>query len=104
MDKRNRKGCRLSAIALWCILSLATQLAAADGTFACHVDTASGQPGIFFAQTDDMREVQEAALRARVKTIGRKQAQVTGVVQCIHYPGGRFSDATMQAYLKNLPL
>jgi len=104
MDKRNRKGSRLPVIALGCILSLAAQFAAAEGTFACHVVTVSGDPGIFFAQTDDMKEVQEAALRATVTTIGHEKAQVVGVVQCIHYPGGRFSDAEMQAYLKNLPL
>lgn len=103
MNNQNRKGSRLMVIALWCVLFLNTQVAAAGKTFACHVMTVNGHPGVFFVQTEDRREAGEAALRASVAAGGRDKAQVAEVVQCINYPGGRFSDATMQAYLKSLP-
>ena len=104
MDKQIRKY-SLAMIALGCVLSLATRTAAAEGagTFACHVATDSGQPGVFFVQTDNKDEAGEAALRARVTTVERVKAQAIEVVECIHYPGGRFSDPVIQAYLKGLP-
>ena len=104
MDKQNRNGRRLLVIALWCVLSTAAHTAAAEGTVACHVVTASGHPGVFFVQTDDQVLAQEAALRATVATEGRAKSQVVEVVQCIRYPQGRFTDNTMQRYLENLPM
>ena len=104
MDKQNRNGRRLLVIALGCVFSVFAQLAAAEGTFACHVVNANGHPDVFFVQTDDRKEVHAAALRAQVGGKGRHdKAPVAEVVQCIEYPQGRFHDSAMQNYLRNLP-
>ena len=104
MDKQNHNARRLLVIALVSVFSVFTQLAAAAETFACHVVNANGHPDVFFVQTDDRKEAHQAALRAQVGGMGHDKAQVVEVVQCIKYPKGSFSDSTMQAYLKALPM
>ena len=102
MDKQNRSS-RLTAVVLWCGLSLAAQSVVAEGTLACHVVTEKGNPDVVFVQTDDAGTARKVALGAKVATGRREREQVVEVVECINFPGVRFSSAAVQAYAEKLP-
>ena len=103
MDRKNRSGSRLPVIILCCVLSMAARMAPAEGTFACHVLTDKGFPGVVFVQSDELMTAQKTARRARVD-IGRvNKAPVAELVECINFPQGRFADASMRAHVRYLP-
>jgi hypothetical protein len=77
-----------------------TQLAAARDipqlSYACHVTTSTGYPGVVLVQVNNITEAFEVARRNPATTLDGTHAKTADVVECILPDKQTFSDAGFQ--------
>ena len=74
-----------------------------ENSYACHVQTKGGSPGLVTVQAHSMESAKKIALRVEALKMDGTYAPVTSLIQCIQWPEGRFSDPQFQKFYKNLP-
>lgn len=95
---------RFTRAVLMCALSLFPLSAFALEKVACHVVVETGEHLVKFVETGSLQEAAEASLITESYDSRGAKVQVMEVVECIHYPNGRFSDKEMQSHMEQMPL
>lgn len=103
-ESRNRLTVRVARVAVTCLLVLFAASAMAVDKAACHVIVETGEHLVKFVDTTNLSEAARVSLIT--ESYGRQGAgvRVVEVVECIHYPGGHFTDRKMQKYMEEMPL
>lgn len=96
---------RIAAASLFLSLaaSIDTAYALPANEYACKVLTIGDQTGVVMVQADDLAKASETASKRKARRLDGLVEQVKLVVECIPYPGQRFSDTALQAFIDSMP-
>ncbi len=78
-------------------------LALPENEYACKVETRSQQTGVVLVQADDEPSASRIAASVNATRLDGVKEQVKTVLKCIDFPGQRFSDSRLQAFVEAMP-
>ena len=95
-------------IAAFCIFAtvlaqIGVAFALPANEYACHVQTTSLQTGLVMIQADDLANAVRIAGERNATRLDGVKEQAKTVVECVDFPGGRFADQELQAFMDAMP-